>query len=344
MHGGHGQLIGGYACVGGPSVYYGCVAFRFRERDFVGDRRRGRRFGRGVAVRLRRARAVLRRGRAAARDRGRRHRRSDRAAARDAVPVRARRRWRRSASASSRPRSALGLSPFHLPLAINHARRAVRRCRTCDTYACAIEAKNDVATMMIRAADRARPDARGPARSRCGSSRGTASPAASSVVRTRRPASARRSAARHVIVAAGALGTRAPGARVAARRAVAGARRGRPLPDAPRQRDGVRRSSATRPDREQRFHKQIAIHDWYFGDPAQRRRRRADQARRRAADDDAADASWCARTCRAPLRRARRAHRAAHRPPVHRRGSAAAPRTAARSTGRCAIATACRSW
>ena len=35
--GGHGTVIGGYACVGGPSVYYGCVAFRFREQDFVGD-------------------------------------------------------------------------------------------------------------------------------------------------------------------------------------------------------------------------------------------------------------------------------------------------------------------
>ncbi|MEO8706688.1 MAG: NAD(P)-binding protein, partial [Kofleriaceae bacterium] len=35
--GGHGKEIGGYACVGGPSVFYGCVAFRFRERDFEGD-------------------------------------------------------------------------------------------------------------------------------------------------------------------------------------------------------------------------------------------------------------------------------------------------------------------
>jgi choline dehydrogenase-like flavoprotein len=35
--GGHGKLIGGYACVGGPSVYYGGVALRFRERDFTGD-------------------------------------------------------------------------------------------------------------------------------------------------------------------------------------------------------------------------------------------------------------------------------------------------------------------
>src|SRR6185503_15593010 len=47
----------------------------------------------------------------------------------------------------------MGLSPFHLPLAINHAtsdtRKACVACRTCDTFACAIEAKNDVATMMI---------------------------------------------------------------------------------------------------------------------------------------------------------------------------------------------------
>src|SRR5687768_215043 len=35
--GGRAPVLGGYACVGGPSVYYGCVGFRFREQDFVGD-------------------------------------------------------------------------------------------------------------------------------------------------------------------------------------------------------------------------------------------------------------------------------------------------------------------
>ena len=35
--GAYKPVIGGYACVGGPSVFYGCVSFRFRERDFVGD-------------------------------------------------------------------------------------------------------------------------------------------------------------------------------------------------------------------------------------------------------------------------------------------------------------------
>src|SRR5688572_18862006 len=35
--GGYTPVIGGYACVGGPSVFYGCVSFRFRERDFEGD-------------------------------------------------------------------------------------------------------------------------------------------------------------------------------------------------------------------------------------------------------------------------------------------------------------------
>ena len=28
---------GTFQCVGGPSVFYGCVSFRFREQDFVGD-------------------------------------------------------------------------------------------------------------------------------------------------------------------------------------------------------------------------------------------------------------------------------------------------------------------
>ena len=49
--------------------------------------------------------------------------------------------------------SALDLNPFRLPLAINYrstsARSACEACTTCDTFACAIGAKNDMATTMI---------------------------------------------------------------------------------------------------------------------------------------------------------------------------------------------------
>lgn len=45
----------------------------------------------------------------------------------------------------------LGLSPARLPLAINHrvGPRQCRRCGTCDTYACAVGAKNDPAAALL---------------------------------------------------------------------------------------------------------------------------------------------------------------------------------------------------
>ncbi len=46
----------------------------------------------------------------------------------------------------------LDLNPFHLPLAINyhgHSRNLCEYCTTCDSFACAVGAKNDLATMII---------------------------------------------------------------------------------------------------------------------------------------------------------------------------------------------------
>jgi len=260
--GGHGKLIGGYACVGGPSVYYGCVALRFRERDFEGDRDVVG--GSGAAWPYRydelepyygEAERLLR---IAGDDAG------DPTAPRRAAPY----PFAPAPLAGVSERVVdsavdLGLSPFHLPLAIDH-RRCVA-CRTCDTYACAIEAKNDVATTMIRPLV----------------ARGLTLQTGTVVVRieveggvARRVHVVRKAtgeheaiAARHVILAAGALGT---AHLVLASRldelSPARAAAGRYL---------MRHDNAMifgfygeRPDRERRFHKQIAIHDWYFGDPA----------------------------------------------------------------------------
>jgi choline dehydrogenase-like flavoprotein len=260
--GGHGKLIGGYACVGGPSVYYGCVAFRFRERDFAGDPGVVGDSGAAWPVRYdelepyyREAEQLLR---IAGDDAG------DPTAPRRAAPFPfPPARLARVTEHVVDSAVALGLSPFHLPLAIDHARCVA--CRTCDTYACAIEAKNDVATTMIRPLV----------------ARGLTLETGTVAVRievaggaARRVHVVRRAtgeqdaiAARHVIVAAGALGSahlvlasrldELSPARVAV---------GRYL---------MRHANAMtfgfypeRPDRERRFHKQIAIHDWYFGDPA----------------------------------------------------------------------------
>lgn len=273
---GHGPIIGGYACVGGPSVYYGCVAFRFRERDFEGDPDVIGRSGAAWPVRyddLEPYYAEAERLLGISGDDA-----GDPTAPRRSgpfpfppaplAPI-----TRRVAGAAAE----LGLSPFHLPLAINHAASAARRacvaCRTCDTYACAIEAKNDVATMMIAplvargltlwprtVALRLELDEQ--------SDRGAASEP-----RVRRLHAHRKDTGEAVaieadrfVLAAGALGT--PHLLLASRldeRSPARAAVGRYL---------MRHDNAmlfgffpSRPDPDRRFHKQIALHDWYFGDP-----------------------------------------------------------------------------
>ncbi|HET9621669.1 MAG TPA: GMC family oxidoreductase [Kofleriaceae bacterium] len=259
--GGHGTTIGGYACVGGPSVYYGCVAFRFRERDFVGDP--GVVADSGAAWPFRydelepyyaEAERLLR---IAGDDAG------DPTAPRRSAPYPFAPAPLAQVSAHVVDSAvALGLSPFHLPLAIDHARCA--RCRTCDTYACAIEAKNDVATTMIRPlVARGLALVTGAVATRIEDEAGRVR-----AVHVIHKATGEREviAARHVVLAAGALGS--AHLALASRldeRSPARAAVGRYL---------MRHDNAmifgfygSRPDRERRFHKQVALHDWYFGAP-----------------------------------------------------------------------------
>lgn len=262
----HGPIIGGYACVGGPSVFYGCVSFRFRERDFVGDPDVVRDSGATWPYTYDELEPFYLRAEQllgiAGDDAG------DPTAPRRSGPFP--QPPAPLAKVTDRVVQAaveLGLSPFHLPLAINHGATAGREpciaCRTCDTYACAIEAKNDVATTMIKPL--------------C--ARGLV--LRTKTVAVRLEAEGDRVTRLHVVdrdtgvadviyadtfvLAAGALGTPhlilASGLETysSARAAV-----GRYL---------MRHDNAmvfgvfpTRPDTEHRFHKQVAINDWYFGD------------------------------------------------------------------------------
>lgn len=269
--GAHGTTIGAYACVGGPSVYYGCVAFRFREQDFVGDP--GVVADSGAAwpftydeIEPHYAEAERLLG-IAGDDSG------DPTAPRRSTPFPF--PPAPLAPVSERLAEAAikqGYSPFHLPLAINHAASASRKacitCRTCDTYACAIEAKNDVATMMIRPLV-----ARGmelwtnTVALRLEAERGR-------IVRLhavkKQPGGALEPIAIEAdlfVVAAGALGT--PHLLLASKLdelSPARATVGRYL----MRHDNAMTFGfyAARPDPERRFHKQIALNDWYFGDPA----------------------------------------------------------------------------
>jgi choline dehydrogenase-like flavoprotein len=263
----HGPTIGGYACVGGPSVFYGCVAFRFRARDFEGDP--GVVAGSGAAWPFRYDElepyyAEAERLLAIAGDDAGDPTAPPRSAGFPQPPAPLAPVSERLARAAV----GLGLSPFHLPLAINHAagagRNACVACRTCDTYACAIEAKNDVATMLIKPLV-----ARGlTLLTDTVVTRLEADGACVTGVHVWRKDAQRAEviAADRVLLAAGAIGTPhlilASGldARSPARAAV-----GRYL---------MRHANAmvfgfypSRPDPEHRFHKQLALNDWYFGDP-----------------------------------------------------------------------------
>ncbi|HEX2219844.1 MAG TPA: GMC family oxidoreductase, partial [Gemmatimonadales bacterium] len=147
-----GRDLGAYYCVGGPSVFYGGVSLRFRERDFepareiVGDS--------GARWPLRyadlepyysAAERILGVSGVAGEDPTEPPRSEPYPQPpADLAPVT--RRLERAAR-------QLGLNPFRLPLAINRVaaegREACRACGTCDGFACAVGAKNDLATAVI---------------------------------------------------------------------------------------------------------------------------------------------------------------------------------------------------
>lgn len=154
MDGRRRTTLGAFHCVGGPSVYYGGVALRFRERDFLPDDRiaggTGARWPIGyddLEPWYAQAESLL-----------------DVSGSDDDDPTSPRRSTPfpqplpTLSAASSRIAAAarsLGFSPFRLPLAINYrgtgARTRCTACMTCDGFACAIEAKNDIATAVLPA-------------------------------------------------------------------------------------------------------------------------------------------------------------------------------------------------
>jgi choline dehydrogenase-like flavoprotein len=147
------RALGAYHCVGGPSVFYGGVSLRFREHDFEPDP--AITDGSGAAWPIRypdlepyydQAERII----GVAGTDGDDPTAPPRSApypfpAADLAPVS--RRIERAAR-------SLGLHPFRLPLAINHTaqpgRSACIACSTCDGFACALGAKNDLATTVLQ--------------------------------------------------------------------------------------------------------------------------------------------------------------------------------------------------
>ena len=258
--------VGTTACVGGPSVFYGGVSFRFREEDFepepeiVGESRAAWPLGyASLRPHYRRAERILGVAGRAGEDPTEPPRESPYPA--DPGELSA---VSRGLAETAR---GMGLSPFRLPLAINHGRDDSRagcvRCNTCDTFACAVGAKNDLAVAVLprlmRAGLTLRPN-----------TVVTGLDAPGGRVRDvelydRRTATRSAVSTRGVVLAAGALGTprllMASGLREAN---PAGGAVGRYL---------TRHCSAIAfgffpgvPDEHDVFHKQIGLNDFYLGD------------------------------------------------------------------------------
>ena len=143
---------GSWNCVGGQSVFYGAASFRFRECDFgpapavVGDSGAAWPFAYDVMEPYYgQAEELL----GVAGESGRDPTEPRRTTPYPQRPAPLSRPAQLIADAATR----LGLNPFRIPLAISYVagdgRRGCIRCGTCDGYACAAEAKNDVATAII---------------------------------------------------------------------------------------------------------------------------------------------------------------------------------------------------
>jgi len=142
---------GGYFLVGGPSVFYGGVSLRFREGDFspapafTGDS--------GAQWPITYADLEPWYGRAEALlgvegEAGVDPTEPPRSSPYPYPPGRLATISGRLAAAAQ----SLGLHPFRLPLAINHGapgRNPCIACTSCDGFACAISAKNDLATTVL---------------------------------------------------------------------------------------------------------------------------------------------------------------------------------------------------
>jgi choline dehydrogenase-like flavoprotein len=143
---------GSWHCVGGQSVFYGGASFRFREADFEPNvditRDSGAEWPFGYdAIEPFYSRAEQLLGVAGEAGTDPTEPRRSLAYAQRPAPL------SRTARVMADAASRLGLRPFRIPLAIAYeggdGRRACVRCGTCDGYACAAEAKNDIATAII---------------------------------------------------------------------------------------------------------------------------------------------------------------------------------------------------
>jgi choline dehydrogenase-like flavoprotein len=144
---------GAFHCVGGPSVFYGGVAFRFRAEDFEHDPEIAGNSGARwpwTYAELEPYYAEAERILGVAGEAGVDPTEPGRSTPYPQPPMELAPISRRVERAARE----LGCQPFRLPLAINHTERPGRTacvaCGTCDGFACAVGAKNDLATVVVQ--------------------------------------------------------------------------------------------------------------------------------------------------------------------------------------------------
>jgi choline dehydrogenase-like flavoprotein len=262
---GHMEESGGFHCVGGMNVFSGGVALRFRERDFdpapeiVGDS--GAEWPYSYAD-LEPYYSAAEQLLGVAGSAGEDPTEPRRSIGYPQSPAPLSRLSGKFAQAARE----LGLNPFRLPLAINYgvdgSRESCIGCETCDAYACAISAKNDVAVAIYPDLIEKGLELRtGTVAARITYEKGRATGVEVVDTRTGERETIR---ARKVLLAAGALGS--PHLLLSSgidALSAGGSVIGRYL---------LRHCNAMtfgfypgRPNRLNEFHKQIAIHDLYFG-------------------------------------------------------------------------------
>ena len=268
--GGRVGSVAGTTCLGGLSVFFGAAAVRWREADFVADPETADRSGACWPFRytdLEPYYTEAERLLGVAGDDATDPTRPPRSAPFPQRPA-------PLFAVSERLRHAIldaGATPTPLPLAINYdssnGRTACTFCRHCDTFACAIGAKNDVETAVLAPMTGRGLDVRtGAVVTSLAASNGRVTGVRGWDKANQRPFE---HAARHVVLAAGALAS--PHLLLASgfdRLHPSGRAIGRFL---------TRHCAAIvegfcnfRPDPEKVFHKQLLVLDYYFGDPRAR--------------------------------------------------------------------------
>ncbi len=268
IEGGYKKSMGIYASVGGPSVFYGGVSSRFREEDFhlspeitTDSQAEWPYQYADLESYYTQAERILNVAGDAESDPTEPFRSAPYPQSPNGLSAISQR--------IGEAASTLGLNPFRLPLAINYSdnghRSACVACTTCDTFACAVEAKNDLATTVL-------PDLIKRGLKLLPNTVVTRIHTENSRVSSvecclRNSHESKRFRARIVILSAGALAS--PHLLLASRldRFNPGGRNiGRFL---------MRHVNAIvfgifpgRADKENTFHKQLGIHDYYFGHPS----------------------------------------------------------------------------